>query len=121
MEGIDLNQVDSLQLKDGTVVKVQNEEEGFENDNQFLEEEEQICEECAGALENDYSNQLRARPMLGHPIRPKPSVFPVVPMRQAVVKPMVVPRVPVRPTMPMGRVVFRARPGNIGQNRGGYG
>ena len=56
-----------------------------------------------------------------HPMGPKPVAFPVAPMRPAVVKPKMVPRGPVRPVMPMGKVVFRARPGNFGQNRGGFG
>ena len=87
-QGIDMNQVDSIQLKDGTVVVVQDEGEGNEGeeyDNGFEEEgEDQICDECAAALENQ-SYQLRARPMMVHPMRP-PVGFAVPPKRPVIVK-----------------------------------
>ena len=124
LQGIDINQVDSMQLKDGTVVLVKEGEEMDEQeyDNQFMEEDqEQMYEECEGNFEDAQSNQLRARPMMGrmaYPMGPRPPVMPVAPMRPAVMKPMVVSRGPVRPAMPMGRVIFRRRPGT--KNAGGF-
>ena len=123
-QGIDMNQVDSIQLKDGTVVVVQDEGEGNEGeeyDNGFEEEgEDQICDECTAALENQ-SYQLRARPMMVHPMRP-PVGFAVPPKRPVIFHPMG-PRGPVRQVMPIGRPVFRMRPGakNIGYGKGGFG
>ena len=119
LQGIDINQVDSMQLKDGTVVLIKEGEEmdGQENNNQFVEEDQgQIYEECEDNLEDTESNQLRARPMM-YPMRPRP-LMPVAPMRPTVMKPMVVPSGPVRPVMPMGRVIFRGRPGT--KNEGGF-
>ena len=124
LQGIDINQVDSMQLKDGTVVLVKEGEEMDEQeyDNQFMEEDqEQMYEECEGNFEDAQSNQLRARPMMGrmaYPMGTRPPVMPVAPMRPAVMKPMVVSRGPVRPAMPMGRVIFRGRPGT--KNAGGF-
>ena len=124
LQGIDINQVDSMQLKDGTVVLVKEGEEMDEQeyDNQFMEEDqEQMYEECEGNFEDAQSNQLRDRPIMGrmaYPMGPRPPVMPVAPMRPAVMKPMVVSRGPVRPAMPMGRVIFRGRPGT--KNAGGF-
>ena len=128
VRGIDINQVASMQLKDGTVVIV-NSEATIEDQGEFAQEEV-AQEECdqAGVENVEQENQLRARPMVGMPYgaRPvvpvRPAVAPmrpaVVPVRPAVVpgRPMAVPKpVPrgpvVRPGMPMGGVVFRARPG----------
>ena len=130
---IDLHQVESIHLVDGTVVLVQDEEErreGQENGNNVIEHH--ICtldENYNKRFENDQSNQLRGRPMMGkmgrmvHPMGPKPVFSPVGPMKPALVKPMMVPRGPVRTTMPMGGVVFRARPGGFGGygQQGGFG
>ena len=114
---IDSTQVTAMHLKDGTVVIVNsNVEEG-----NFTEEEFPAENVVVSASNTD--NQLRARPMVGMPMAPRPvvPVRPVVaPVRPAVVpppgRPVVVPKpMPrgpvVRPGMPMGGVVFRARPG----------
>ena len=135
VRGIDINQVASMQLKDGTVVVVNSEataEAGdYQDEAEFAQEEvDQVEYDQAGQEEVDQANELRARPMVGMPyggvrpavpVRPavvpmRPAVVPmrpaVVPMRPPVVAPKPVPRGPVvRPGMPMGGVVFRARPG----------
>ena len=141
VRGIDINQVASMQLKDGTVVVVNSEATAEAGNCQgsgefFLEETVQDGYAQEGQEENAYQeNQLRARPMVGMPygrpavvpVRPavRPAVVPVrpavrpavVPVRPAVVPvpgrfPKPVPRGPVaRPGMPVGGVVFRARPG----------
>ena len=121
VRGIDINQVASMQLKDGTVVVVNSEataEAGdYQGEEEFAQEEvDQVEYDQAGQEEVDQSNELRARPMVGMPyggVRPVVPVRPaVVPVRPPVVAPKPVPRGPVvRPGMPMGGVVFRARPG----------
>ena len=128
VRGIDINQVASMQLKDGTVVVVNSEataEAGdYQDEAEFAQEEvDQVEYDQAGQEEVDQANELRARPMVGMPyggVRPavpvRPAVVPMrpafVPMRPPVVAPKPVPRGPVvRPGMPMGGVVFRARPG----------
>ena len=128
VRGIDINQVASMQLKDGTVVVVNSEataEAGdYQDEAEFAQEEvDQVEYDQAGQEEVDQANELRARPMVGMPyggVRPavpvRPAVVPmrpaVVPMRPPVFAPKPVPRGPVvRPGMPMGGVVFRARPG----------
>ncbi len=66
VRGIDLNQVDSMQLKDGTVVILQKEDELDEN-GEFNEEMQQDVDEenvCVDE-QNENANQLRARPMMG--------------------------------------------------------
>ena len=125
---IDVNQIDSLQLKDGTLLVVQDEvDQVVAEGEQFYEEvQDQVCEECAASLEDyadDQSNQLRARPMMG--VAPRPLIAPrpmlVVPMGPIRHKPMVVPRGPIMGNvMPMGRPIFRARPGQ-GMQQGGFG
>ena len=125
---IDVNQIDSLQLKDGTLLVVQDEvDQVVAEGEQFYEEvQDQVCEECAASLEDyadDQSNQLRARPMMG--VAPRPLIAPrpmlVVPMGPIGHKPMVVPRGPIMGNvMPMGRPIFRARPGQ-GMQQGGFG
>jgi len=132
VRGIDINQVASMQLKDGTVVVVNPEAtaEGgdYQDEGGFAQEELAQDEYDQAGEENvDEANELRARPMVGMPygVRPgvpvRPAVVPVrpgvVPVRPAVVpgRPVVVPKpVPrgpvVRPGMPMGGQVFRARP-----------
>ena len=117
ISGIDLSQVASMQLKDGTVVVVQGEGE-------FTQEE--LDQNDYG--EDDYqdqSNQLRARPMMVVPspksMLHKPMGVPVVhPVGRPGLKPPVLvqpvhPRGPVRPGMP---VPFRARPGMPGPRPG---
>jgi len=154
VRGIDINQVASMQLKDGTVVVVNSEataEAGdYQDEGEFAQEELAQDEYDQAGEENvDQANELRARPMVGMPygvrpgvpvrpavapvrpgvvpVRPavvpvRPAVVPVrpgvVPVRPAVVPvrpavlPKPVPRGPVvRPGMPMGGQVFRARPG----------
>ena len=101
---IDLNQVDSLQLKDGTVVIV---EKGLTNE-QFTEEAEWFCND-EYAEENDNSNQLRARPLMVMPPRnPRlmPTVGYAVPHQP---KPIHYHRGPNRPFIPGGTKIFRAR------------
>ena len=127
VRGIDINQVASMQLKDGTVVVVNSEataEAGdYQGEEEFAQEEvDQVEYDQAGQEEVDQSNELRARPMVRMPyggVRPvvpvRPAVVPVrpavVPVRPPVFVPKPVPRGPVvRPVMPMGGV-FRARPG----------
>ena len=120
VRGIDINQVASMQLKDGTVVVVNSESTAEigdyqEDQGEFAQEELAQDENVQQVEENvEQSNQLRARPMVGMPY----GVRPVVPVRPAVIpgRPMVVPKpIPrgpvVRPGMPMGGVVFRGRPG----------
>ena len=125
LQGIDINEVDSMQLKDGTVVVIQKEGgemKGQEYDNQYLEESQgQAYEEYEVSLKDDQSNQLRAKPFMGgvvYPMGPRPHTL-VAPMRPPVMKAMIHPRGPVRPVMPM-RVVYRARPGAKNQ-QGGFG
>ena len=60
----------------------------MEKKDEFEEEgEDQICEECTGALES-FSNQLRNRTMIWmvHLMRQSPVDFPVPPKRPVVVK-----------------------------------
>lgn len=114
VRGIDINQVASMQLKDGTTVVVQGEGElGYEGE--FAQEEvDDGAYEYAAEDVQEQSNQLRARPMVvmapPRVVRP-PVVAPgmVRPGPILAPKPVVVPRGPYRP---MGApVVFRTRPG----------
>ena len=118
VSGIDVNQVASMQLKDGTVVVVQGEGEvaDYQNEGEFTQEE-LAQDEYGEVYAEDQSNQLRARPMMvvGVPrtMHPKPMVVPV---GRPIVKPPVLhpPRGPVRPGVPVV-YPFRARPGMPGQ------
>ena len=131
---IDSTQVSSMQLKDGTVVVVNSEatvEVGeYQDQGEFTQEELPVEYDQVTEVDNQ-TNQLRARPMVGMPmgvkpvvpVRPavapvRPAVVPVkpavvpVPGRPPIVAPKPIPRGPVvRPGVPMGGVVFRARPG----------
>ena len=122
---IDVNQVSSMQLKDGTVVVVDSEAGAGD----FTEE--QLGDEYEAQTVEYTQDNLRARPMVGMPVgvRPgvpvRPAVVPVrpavapirpavvpAPGRPPVVVPKPMPRGPVvRPGVPMGGVVYRARPG----------
>ena len=105
VRGIDINQVASMQLKDGTVVVVNSEataEAGdYQDEGEFAQEELAQDEyDQAGQEEVDQSNELRARPMVGMPYG---GVRPVVPVRPAVV--------PVRPAVvPVRPPVFVPKP-----------
>ena len=127
--GLETAKIAQMELKDGTIVMIKNEEEAQPQE-EFVQEEAQEVqqEEVAENAENveGQENQLRARPGFP-PMRPavvpmRPAVVPmrpaVVPVRPAVVpvrpvvapRPLIAPRGPmVRPMAPMG--VFRARPG----------
>ena len=123
VSGIDVNQVASMQLKDGTVVVVQGEgegegEAGYDYQNEGFVHEELAQDEYTEVDYQDQSNQLRARPMMvvaaPRPMAPRPMGVPVA--RPGVRPPPVMvkpgpPRGPVRPGVP---VVFRARPGMPG-------
>lgn len=133
VRGIDINQVASMQLKDGTVVVVKTEEE-------LAQEGGDVCENCQEgeyaqediAQEEDpnqyaegyyeeeqqqQTNDLRARPMM----MARPIGVPMVPVRRSPMPPMMAPprpiipsRGPVRPMgmgMGMGYGLLRARPG----------
>ena len=132
VRGIDINQVASMQLKDGTVVVVNNEGEeegaaGAENENyqedqyaDFAQEElpQEDAGEYAEGYEEEQDNQLRRRPMMmvGRPMVPAVPMVPVA--RPPLVPPrtMVPRRGPViRPMAPMGGYGYglplRGRPG----------
>ena len=124
VRGIDINQVKSIQLNDGTIVVIENNEEQQENDLQLKEEDQQNC--CDDFIdENGQSNNLRARPIMGKfsvPVmRPMvaPRIMPV-PIRPIMTKPMGIQRGPMRNQMmtgmPMG--FFRGRGG---KQQGGFG
>ena len=119
VRGLDLSQVASMQLKDGTVVVVQGEgETGYDqNEGEFAQEE--LAQDEYGEVDyQDQSNQLRARPMMvvppPKPMYPKPMGVPLVPpvgrpgLKPPVLVKPVPPRGPVRHVVP---VPFRARPG----------
>ena len=120
--GLETAKIAQMELKDGTIVMIKNEEEVQPQEEVAQEEAQEVQqEEVAENAENveGQENQLRARPGFPH-MRPavvpmRPAVVPmrpaVVPMRPAVVpRPLIAPRGPmVRPMAPMG--VFRARPG----------
>jgi hypothetical protein len=102
VRGIDANQIASMQLKDGTVVVVQGEEGAYEENDQEGEYQDQ-------------SNQLRARPMMvmGRAPLPPPPMHPRVVRPAVPLKPMVVPRGPVRAVVPPMGYRLRARPGML--------
>ena len=102
VRGIDANQIASMQLKDGTVVVVQGEEGAYEENDQEGEYQDQ-------------SNQLRARPMMvmGRAPLPPPPMNPRVVWPAVPLKPVVVPRGPVRAVVPPMGYRLRARPGML--------
>ncbi len=95
MEDI-IGNVQSIQLKDGTIIVVNQEEKVQEG---IVDEQAQLAE----VEGQDQSNQLRARPMIGKfgPVAPRmPMVRPVAaPLRP--LKPMVAPRGPVKRGYPV--------------------
>ena len=128
LKGMDLSQVASLQLKDGTLVII-NEGEGEAQQEYQAEEipqDENTTEYVECQETKAQTNNLRARPYYPmapvapkmvpvrpvvpmKPIPPKPLGVPTVPIRGPM-KPMVAPRpgygvVPVRPVAPMRPVV----------------
>lgn len=120
VRGINLNQVVSMQLKDGTILVVQEEGEtgyDYQNEGEFAQEE--LAQDEYGEVDyQDQSNQIRARPMI---VVPSPKPIPLRPMGVSVVPPVgrpglkppilvksFLPRGPVSPVVP---VPFRARPG----------
>ena len=126
VRGIDINQVASMQLNDGTVVVVKSEEElaqeGGEvcencQEGEFAQEELAQEEDANQYAEGNYeeqANDLRARPMM---MMARPMGVPVRP----VMAPMMVPPRPIvphhhhrGPVRPMGigyGLPLRARPG----------
>ena len=129
VKGIDINQVSSMQLKDGTVVVVKTEEELAQEGGDACEDyqegefaqEELAQEEDPNQYAEEYyeeeqqTNDLRARPMM----MARPIGVPMVPVRRPPMPPMMVPprpiiprRGPIRPMgMGMGYGLLRARPG----------
>ena len=125
VKGIDINQVDSMQLKDGTVVVISKEGQPEITSSNYETEEQNYNDEIQYIEEKDQSNQLRARPMMGRMILPpKPVIAPRMPLAAPIVapirpirpKPVVVPRGPMRgpmsgPMIPMARgPILRGRP-----------
>ncbi len=115
-----ITNVQSMQLKDGTIIVVNQEEnaqEGTVGTEELGQEgivEEQNQLEMNEVEDQDQSNQLRARPMMGRlgPVLPPPMprIRPVVAPLRPPLKPMVVPRGPVRRGYPIySAPVFRGR------------
>lgn len=106
-----ISNVHSMQLKDGTIIVVSQEEQAQEG---MVGAEEQAQEGMVGVEEQDQSNQLRARPMVGRlgPVLPPPVpvVRPVVAPLRPPLKPVVVPRGPIKKVYPVVPApVFRGR------------
>lgn len=97
VRGIDINQVDSLQLKDGTVIVVTKEEQPIEETT--LSNEQNFENYVDSYAEEDQANSLRARPMIGRMFPPRIPL--VAPLRPLPPKPIVVPRGPMRPIIPV--------------------
>ena len=124
VRGIDINQVASMQLKDGTIVMVSSGEEQCDNQGEYQEELPQEQNECYDYCEEenvqDQSNQLRARPVQYVAVPPRVGVVPGVMVAPKPVLPVHHPPKPMGPhrgphvhrPMPVGPgVVFRARKG----------
>ena len=140
INGIDVNNIASMQLKDGTTIVISGGEQ-IQAEGELVEQspeeqevfKEEHAEEIVENVENEENvegqeNQLRARPVPGkliQPVQVRPGVVPVrpalVPMKQTVVpgrpvpiKPAVVP-VPVKPgVVPMRPGVAPMRPPVVG-------
>ena len=98
VRGIDINQVASMQLKDGTVVVVNSEDDQYNNNAEFTQEEVPENENINYTVE---SSNLRARPYVVMPgVLPKPMVHkPVVHLRPTP------PLQPTHPPLPLARLV----------------
>ena len=111
VRGIDINQVASMQLKDGTVVVVNSEDDQYNNNAEFTQEEvpENENENINYTVE---SSNLRARPYVVMPgVLPKPMIHkPVVHLRPPPPPPVYGHRGPVRTLHPGYGMYFRARP-----------
>ena len=140
INGIDVNNIASMQLKDGTTIVISGGEQ-IQAEGELVEQspeeqevfKEEHAEEIVENVENEENvegqeNQLRARPVPGkliQPVQVRPGVVPVrpalVPMKPTVVpgrpvpiKPAVVP-VPVKPgVVPMRPGVAPMRPPVVG-------
>jgi hypothetical protein len=110
-----IGNVESIQLKDGTIIFVNQEQEEIAGAEEIPQEEKGLEATTESVVEiQDQSNQLRARPMVGRlgPVLapPIPVVRPVVAPLRPPLKPMVVPRGPVRRGYPVYPApVFRGR------------
>ena len=80
VKGIDINQVTSMQLKDGTVVVINPVEEQYDDQageeyvQEELPQEQKEVDECC--QQGDQSNKLRARPMQYGVVPPRVKVVP---------------------------------------------
>ncbi len=106
-----ISNVQSMQLKDGTIIVVN---QGEQAQNDMIEVEDPNQKGMTEVEEQNQSNQLRARPMVGRlgPVLapPMPLVRPVVAPLRPPLKPMVVPRGPIRKGYPVYPApVFRGR------------
>lgn len=106
-----ISNVQSMQLKDGTIIVVN---QGEQAQKDVLEVEDPNQKDVIVVEEQNQSNQLRARPMVGRlgPVLapPIPMVRPVVAPLRPPLKPMVVPRGPIRKGYPVYPApVFRGR------------
>ena len=116
VRGIDINQVASMQLKDGTVVVVNSEDDQYNNNAEFTQEEvpeNNYYEDINFTIE---SSNLRARPYAVMPgALPRP--MPHKPLVQVIPPPHPIPvhRGPARPQPGYG-MHFRARPVPYGYN-----
>lgn len=109
VRGIDINQVASMQLKDGTVVVVNSEDDQYNNNAEFTQEEVPENENINYTVE---SSNLRARPYVVMPgVLPKSMIHkPVVHLRPPPPPPVYGHRGPVRTLHPGYGMYFRARP-----------
>jgi len=116
MNDLFVSSVESIQLKDGTVIYVDQEEKtGAEELPQGVTTSEYASITLDEGYNQDPSNQLRARPMVGRlgPVLspPMPMARPVVAPLRPPLKPMVAPRGPARRGYPAvySAPVFRGR------------
>ena len=129
---VDINQVASMQLKDGTTVVVQGEGEGEDGyEGNFVQEEvDEGAYEYGEEPKDEQQNQLRAMPryapgyhrpppVVVRPVHPVPPPKPVFVPRGPVVRPPIArPTVPLRPTpvVPLKPVGMPGR-GGVAPNR----